>query len=89
MVVAKLEQAVTELIDLVKHLVSTHVHWNVDLSKDEAMVKIEAARLALLASDVEELIADVADGNLDKAVTDGEKLVADVKTLTKTGAKNA
>jgi hypothetical protein len=89
MVVAKLEQAVTELIDLVKHLVSTHVHWNVDLSKDEAMVKIEAARLALLASDVEELVADVADGNLDKVVTDGEKLVADVKTLTKSGAKNA
>jgi hypothetical protein len=79
--VANLEKAVNEILDIVNHLVGTHVHWNVDLSKDAAVAKIEVARLALLATDVENVLEDVADGDLGKTIADLEKALADAKAL--------
>lgn len=76
-----LEKALSEVIDLVKHLVGTHVHWNVDLSKDEAVAKVEAARVALLANDVSNVISDAEKGDVQASIVDLEKALADAKAL--------
>ena len=80
---ANLEKALSEVLDVVKHLVSTHVHWNVDLGKDEAVAKVETAKLALLAGEVQEILTDVSEGNLEETIADLEKTLADAKALRK------
>jgi hypothetical protein len=74
-----IEVAVSHILDVVKHLVGTHVHWNIDLSKDEAVVKLEAARIALLAEDVAEVGHDIGNGDYVKTIADLEKALADAK----------
>jgi len=78
---ANLANAVKELVDVVEHIVGTHVHWNMDLSKDEAVAKVVAARAALLAEDVADVARDVEQGDLVQLVTDGEKLVKDAQSV--------
>lgn len=59
--------ALTELFDVVEHLVRTHTNWNVDLSQEEAVAKVVAARLE-------------AEGPvLEKASDDVDAVVSDVK----------
>lgn len=53
--------SLTELLDVVEHLVNTHTHWNLNLSKDEALAKIAAARLGdvtTLVKDAETVVED-------------------------------
>jgi len=76
-----LEKALSEVIDVVKHLVGTHVHWNVDLSKDAAIAKIEAAQLALIASDVVDVIEEAQSGDIEGTIAALEKALADAKAL--------
>jgi len=77
---ANLKTALTEVLDLVEHLVSTHVHWNVDLSKDEAVAKVGAARVALLAADVEKVAHDAESADLVALVADSQNLVKDAQS---------
>ncbi len=78
---ADLGKALSEIVDVVKHLVGTHVHWNVDLSKDVAVAKIEAAQLALLGDDLEEIVDDVSRGDLEETIKDLKKALADAQAL--------
>jgi hypothetical protein len=68
--------ALTELFDVVEHLVRTHTNWNVDLSQEEAVAKVVAARLEAegpvlekASDDVDAVVSDVKAG---VAVAEGE-----------------
>lgn len=68
-----------KLAELVEHLIGTHVHWNMDLSKDEAVAKLYAAKAELVAHDAEKVAQDAEKGDLVALVTDSEKLVKDAQ----------
>lgn len=70
------------IIDVLKHLVSTHVHWNMDMNKDDALKKLETA-----ASDAQKTVADVQAHDVVDGVQDGAQTVADVVELTKDVSK--
>lgn len=76
---ANLESAVMKLAELVEHLIGTHVHWNMDLSKEEAVLKLGAVKSELLAHDAEKMAQDVEQGDLVALVDDAEKTLADAK----------
>lgn len=79
------ENALHELIDVVEHLVTTHVRWNQDLSHAEAVAKLAAARTHVLAGDVVDIASDVEEGDAVAVVQDGTKTVGDVVNMVKTG----
>lgn len=60
--------AITELIEVVEHLVATHSTWNMSLSQEEAKLKLVAAKAEHLASQV----APVADA-VDQVVNEVAK----------------
>lgn len=62
--------AITELIDVVEHLVNTHTNWNQDLSQVVAKAKIDAARAQEIAKEVAP-IADDVDGVVHDVAGDG------------------
>lgn len=77
--------ALTEFFDVVEHLVRTHSTWNMDLSKDEALLKVAAARteeelkfIAPVVEDTIPLAGSVANGDLPP-MADVEKLLSDVE----------
>lgn len=59
---SNIEKAIGELSDVVEHLVTTHVKWNMDLDKDTARAKVAAARVHAVQEAVEELVTDVKEG---------------------------
>jgi len=71
---ANYEKAFGELVDVVKHLVSTHVRWNQDLSHDDAIAKLDAVKILAVADDVQEIASDLGND-----VKDVVTLVKDVK----------
>lgn len=80
----------SDVIDVVEHLVNTHSNWNQDLSKDEAKAKLVAARVADAAGaavpvvqDVAETAADASTGAVEPTMADVEKLLADAEALRK------
>ena len=91
------EKSISEVVDVLMHLVRTHVRWNQDLSHDEAVAKLEAARLHAAGADVEKTVNDAVNavdaaraGNVDGAVNagesavfDGSAVVSDVVSMTK------
>lgn len=87
---ANIEAAFNELADVVKHLASTHVHWNMDMSKAEAFAKIAVARTHVVAEDVVTTaddaltaVEDVSGGSLDVVVGDVQTVAHDVsKTVS-------
>jgi hypothetical protein len=68
----------TELFDVITHLVRTHSNWNVDLSQEEALAKVVAAKAAALEPDVEKTVSDAST-----VVGDVETDVKDVETAVK------
>jgi hypothetical protein len=61
--------AFSEMFDVLEHIVRTHTNWNVDLSQEEALAKVVAARveaegpvLEKASDDVDEVVSDVKDG---------------------------
>ena len=48
---ANIENALSEILDVLEHVVNTHSKWNVDLSHREAVVKLGHARLSLIATE--------------------------------------
>jgi hypothetical protein len=85
---ANVEKSISEVVDVLLHLVRTHVRWNQDLSHDEAVAKLEAARLHAVGADAEKVtgdvqsaVVDVTAGNVVGAVGDAENAVQDGKTL--------
>jgi hypothetical protein len=52
--------ALTDFFDVVEHLVNTHSTWNMNLSKDEALLKVAAARAEELAKTVAPVVDEVA-----------------------------
>lgn len=94
---ANYEHALNSLIDVVAHLVHVNVRWNVDMDKDLAIAKLEAARIHAATGDIESVVGDVADavsaaksGDIGEAITsaeagvkDAEKVVSDVVSVVK------
>lgn len=80
---ANYEKALSELLDVVEHLVGTHVRWNVDMSHGQALAKLVAARTHIIATDVSQTAADVEAGNAEAVVTDGVGLVTDAADMVK------
>lgn len=56
---ANVEKAITEIVDVIKHLVDTHVHWNMDMDRDLALAKLDAAKVHAVSGDVEAVVSDV------------------------------
>lgn len=81
---ANMKAAISELADIVEHLVATHVHWNMDLSHAEAVVKVAAAKAHLVSEDVSAVTDDVESGDATAVVQDGTKTVGDVVSMVKT-----
>lgn len=71
---ANVEKAISELVDVVSHLVRTHVRWNQDLDHDLALAKLESAKVHAAAGGLETAVGAVADGV--KAVVDGDLIGA-------------
>lgn len=80
---SNVEKAIGEIADVLHHLVSTHVRWNMDMNKDTAAAKLEAARLHAVAADVATVAGDVETGDVSKAVTDATVDVVDVVDMAK------
>lgn len=87
---ANLEKAFQELADVVEHIVGTHVRWNMDMSKTEAVAKIAAARAHAVAADVVEAADDAVDvvtaireGNVGVAAESGVQVVQDLSKAVK------
>lgn len=85
-----IEKAFSETLDVLKHLVSTHVRWNVDMSHEEALAKLETARLHSIADDAANAVSDavttvqdVQTGNAAGAVDAAEKTAGDVVSIVK------
>ena len=83
---ANVELSIKALVDVVEHLVRSNVRWNQDLTHDEALAKVEAARLHAVAadavkvtSDVQNAVNDAGAGNVAGVVGDVQNAVADVK----------
>ena len=82
---ANVEKAFSELLDVVTHLVHTNRTWNQDLSHAEAVAKLDAARLHVVATDVADVTQDVETGDAAGGVQDGIKTVGDVVNVVKSG----
>jgi ribose 5-phosphate isomerase len=77
------EKALSEILDVIEHLVSTHVRWNMNLSHAEAVAKVEAARVHLISTDISSVAADVENADPVSVVTDGAKTVTDAVNMVK------
>lgn len=94
---ANTEQALNSIIEVVSHLVHVNVRWNIDMDKDTAIAKLEAAKLHAATGDMVNVVGDAANaisdvrsgdignaiGSADAAVQDGEKVVSDVVSMVK------
>lgn len=94
---ANVEKSISEVVDVLLHIVRTHVRWNQDLTHDEAVAKLEAARVHAVGADVVNTVNDavsavdaaqtgdvtgvVAAG--EKTVSDGSAVVSDVVSMVK------
>ena len=75
---ANSENPLMHIIDVVKHLVSTHVHWNQDMNKDDALSKLQDA-----ATSAVKTVSDVEAKDVPAAVEDGAQTVGDVVDIVK------
>lgn len=80
-IMSDVSKAFAELVAVVRHLVSTHVHWNMDLSKDEALAKLEAAHAHALTGDVVKAVDVVSDAAEALAADDADKAVQEVSAV--------
>ncbi len=82
--------ALSDVLDVVEHLVNTHQSWNEGLSQVQAQAKVAAAKAALVVPEVEAVANDAvtgvqaaSDGNVEGVANVVKELVGDVEKLVK------
>ena len=73
--------AISELIDVVQHLVETHPRWNMSLSRDEAVAKLAAARSEAIAESLAGATGDTNSMVQHPTLDAFEKVAADLAAL--------